>query len=506
MILGRETPDVNDHYVFHHVRASPAPSPRAPPTPKCVPKIKMSSPDESSPAQARAPDPERPPRFQPRQELGKGQFGTTYLVSHKVTKREAACKAIAKRKLVSAEDIEDVRREISILHHLGDHPNVVELIEAYEGSKHIYIVMELCEGGELFDRIVARGHYSEKDAATIFRTMMRTVAHCHNLGVIHRDLKPENFVLKTKKPDAAIKAIDFGLSTYFEPQQHFHDIVGSAYYVAPEVLKRNYSSEADIWSAGVILYILLAGVPPFWAQSEQAIFDEVLKGKYDLRSDPWDKISEGAKDVVRKMLVSDPKQRATAQEVLNHPWVREDGDASDVQLEDVVLSRMRKFACMNKFKKMGMLAVAKTLSKEEIAGMKEVFQAFDTDRSGTVTISELMDGLRKKGVEKAASEVAELVKSMDMDGNGALDYEEFIAATLSTAKMENEDNLARAFAYFDKDNSGYISRSEVQKVITDFGLDHEFGDVNDFMEAADTNKDGKIDYDEFLAVMTAAGG
>ena len=137
--------------------------------------------------------------------------------------------------------------------------------------------------------------------------------------------------------------------------------------------------------------------------------------------------------------------------------------------------------------------------------MKEVFQAFDTDRSGTVTISELMDGLRKKGVEKAASEVAELVKSMDMDGNGELDYEEFIAATLSTAKMENEDNLARAFAYFDKDNSGYISRSEVQKVITDFGLDHEFGDVNDFMAAADTNKDGKIDYDEFLAVMTASG-
>ena len=465
----------------------------------------MFSPDQSSPAPARAPDPERPPRFQSRQELGKGQFGTTYLVSHKVTKREAACKAIAKRKLVSAEDVEDVRREISILHHLGDHPNVVELIDAYEGSKHIYIVMELCEGGELFDRIVARGHYSEKDAATIFRTMMRTVAHCHNLGVIHRDLKPENFVLKTKEPDAAIKAIDFGLSTYFEPQQHFHDIVGSAYYVAPEVLKRNYSNEADVWSAGVILYILLAGVPPFWAQSEQAIFDEVLKGKYDLRSDPWDKISEGAKDVVRKMLVSDPKQRATAQEVLNHPWVREDGDASDEPLEDVVLSRMRKFAEMNKFKKMGMLAVAKTLSKEEIAGMKEVFQAFDTDRSGTVTISELMDGLRKKGVEKAASEVAELVKSMDMDGNGELDYEEFIAATLSTAKMENEDNLARAFAYFDKDNSGYISRSEVQKVITDFGLDHEFGDVNDFMAAADTNKDGKIDYDEFLAVMTASG-
>ena len=407
---------------------------------------------------------------------------------------------------MSAEDVEDVRREISILHHLGDHPNVVELIDAYEGSKHIYIVMELCKGGELFDRIVAKSHYSEKEAASTFRTMMRTVAHCHNLGVIHRDLKPENFVLKTTADDSPIKAIDFGLSTYFEPAQHFHDIVGSAYYVAPEVLRRNYSNEADIWSAGVILYILLAGVPPFWAQSEQAIFDEVLKGKYDLKSDPWGKISEGAKDVVRKMLVSNPKDRATAQEILNHPWVREDGDASDEQLEDVVLSRMRKFAAMNKFKKMGMLAVAKTLSKEEIAGMKEIFQAFDTDKSGTVTISELMDGLRKKGVDKAASDVADLVNNMDMDGNGELDYEEFIAATLSTAKMENDDNLARAFAYFDKDNSGYISREEVVKVIADFGLDGELeADVNEFMEAADTNKDGKIDYDEFLAVMTASG-
>ena len=405
---------------------------------------------------------------------------------------------------MSAEDVEDVLREISILHHLGDHPNVVELIDAYEGSKHIYIVMELCKGGELFDRIVAKSHYSEKEAASTFRTMMRTVAHCHNLGVIHRDLKPENFVLKTTADDSPIKAIDFGLSTYFEPAQHFHDIVGSAYYVAPEVLRRNYSNEADIWSAVVILYILLAGVPPFWAQSEQAIFDEVLKGKYDLKSDPWGKISEGAKDVVRKMLVSNPKDRATAQEILNHPWVREDGDASDEQLEDVVLSRMRKFAAMNKFKKMGMLAVAKTLSKEEIAGMKEIFQAFDTDKSGTVTISELMDGLRKKGVDKAASDVADLVNNMDMDGNGELDYEEFIAATLSTAKMENDDNLARAFAYFDKDNSGYISREEVVKVIADFGLDGEFGDVNEFMEAADTNKDGKIDYDEFLVLMTAS--
>ena len=170
-------------------------------------------------------------------------------MTNKQTGATAACKAISKWKLVSKEDIEDVRREVSILHHLSGHPNIVGLIDAYEGTKHVYIVMDYCSGGELFDRIVARGHYSERDAAECFRVMMRTLAHCHGLGVIHRDLKPENFVLKTKAENSPIAAIDFGLSSYFEPGQKLHDIVGSAYYVAPEVINRNYSAEADIWSA-----------------------------------------------------------------------------------------------------------------------------------------------------------------------------------------------------------------------------------------------------------------
>mmetsp|Transcript_36164 Transcript_36164/g.89103 ORF Transcript_36164/g.89103 Transcript_36164/m.89103 type:complete len:526 (-) Transcript_36164:476-2053(-) len=458
-VLGRDTEDVNDHYTFH-------------------------------------------------EELGKGQFGTTYLVTHKKTGERAACKAIAKRKLQSKDDIEDVRREVSILHHLNGHPNIVGLKAAYEGSKHVYIVMDLCTGGELFDRIVERGHYSEKDAAGIFRTMMRTISHCHNLGVIHRDLKPENFVLVTKADDAPINAIDFGLSTFFEPDQQFHDIVGSAYYVAPEVLRRQYSHEADIWSAGVILYILLSGVPPFWAQSENGIFEAVLKGKYDLKSDPWDKISEGAKDVIRKMLHPKPKERIKASEVLNHPWVREDGDAGDQKLDNIVLSRMKNFANINKFKKMGLMAIAKTLTAEEIMGLKELFHSFDTDNSGTITIDELKVGLEKKGAKTASDELVHLMKSIDMDGSGELDYEEFVAAMLSMTKLTNEDNIARAFAYFDADGSGYITLSELRAVMKDFQMKGGLGgvvtdkDVDEFMKAADKDNDGRIDYDEFLAMMT----
>lgn len=423
-------------------------------------------------------------------------------MTHKRTGEQAACKAIAKRKLQQKDDIDDVRREISILHHLNGHPNVVCLADAYEGSKHVYIVMEMCSGGELFDRIVERGHYSEKDAATIFRTMMQTVAHCHNLGVIHRDLKPENFVLKTKAQDADIKAIDFGLSTYFEPDQTFSDIVGSAYYVAPEVLSRKYSLECDVWSAGVILYILLSGVPPFWAQSEPGIFQAVTKGTYDLTSDPWNKISSGAKDVIKKMLVSNPKRRITAAQVLNHPWVREDGDASNANLDNVVLTRMKNFSNVNKFKKMGLMAMAKTLTTEEITGLREMFISFDTDNSGTITINELQKGLAKKGAGATSSEINELMKSMDVDGSGELDYEEFIAATLSISKLNNQDNIARAFAYFDKDSSGYITVDELRAVMKDFQMSKGMT-VDEFLREVDTDNDGRVDYDEFLAMMTS---
>jgi len=364
--------------------------------------------------------------------------------------------------------------------------------------------MELCTGGELFDRIVEKGHYSEKDAAYVFRTMMRTIAHCHNLGVIHRDLKPENFVLKTKAEDAPIKAIDFGLSTFFEPGQNFHDIVGSAYYVAPEVLRRQYSHESDIWSAGVILYILLSGVPPFWAQTENGIFDAVLKGKYDLKSDPWPKISDGAKDIIKKMLNPKPGERIKATEVLNHPWVREDGDAVDAKLDNIVLSRMKNFAGITKFKKMGLLAMAKTLSAEEIMGLKEMFKTFDTDKSGTITIEELSKGLQKKGANATMEELRKLMESIDVDGSGELDYEEFIAATLSMTKLTSDDNIAKAFAYFDKDNSGYITSSELEAAIKEMpGMENI--KVEDLIREVDKDSDGKVNYEEFVVMMTGKG-
>eukprot|EP00249_Psilotum_nudum_P010092 c22328_g1_i1 orf=1-852(-) len=169
--------------------------------------------------------------------LGQGQFGTTYLCIEKSTGKEYACKSISKRKLISQEDVDDVQREIHIMYHVSEHPNIVTIKGAYEDSMSVHLVMELCEGGELFDRIIQRGHYTERKAADLIRTIVGVVQACHSLGVMHRDLKPENFLFSNKNEDSPLKTIDFGLSVFFKPGELFHDVVGSPYYVAPEVLR-----------------------------------------------------------------------------------------------------------------------------------------------------------------------------------------------------------------------------------------------------------------------------
>lgn len=433
-------------------------------------------------------------------ELGRGQFGVTYLVTHKVTGEQFACKSIAKRKLLNKDDVEDVRREVQIMHHLTGHRNVVELKGAFEDRNSVNLVMELCAGGELFDRIIAKGHYSERAAAALCRQIVTVVHYCHSMGVMHRDLKPENFLFLSTDENSPLKATDFGLSIFFKPGDSFRDLVGSAYYVAPEVLRRNYGAEADIFSAGVILYILLSGVPPFWGENEQGIFDAILRGHLDFSSDPWPSISSSAKDLVKKMLREDPKERLSAAEVLNHPWMREDGDASDKPLDIAVLSRMKQFRAMNKLKKVALKVIAENLSEEEIIGLKEMFKSMDTDNSGTITFEELKAGLPKLGTKLSESEVRQLMEAADVDGNGTIDYIEFITATMHMNRMEREDHLYKAFEYFDKDKSGYITMEELEHALKEYNMDDE-KTIKEIIAEVDTDRDGRINYDEFAAMM-----
>ncbi|KAL4318711.1 hypothetical protein GQ457_18G005210 [Hibiscus cannabinus] len=433
-------------------------------------------------------------------ELGRGQFGVTHLCTHKTTKEQFACKTIAKRKLSNKEDMEDVKREVQIMHHLTGQPNIVELKGAYEDKRSVHLVMELCAGGELFDRIIAEGHYTERAAASLLRTIVQIVHTCHSMGVIHRDLKPENFLLLSKEEDSPLKATDFGLSAFYKPGEEFKDIVGSAYYIAPEVLKRKYGPEADIWSIGVMLYILLSGSPPFWAESENGIFNSILRGHIDFSSDPWPEISTQAKDVVSKMLNSDPKKRLTASQVLSHPWIKEDGEAPDTPLDNAVLNRLKQFKAMNNFKKVALRVIAGCLSEEEIMGLKEMFKGMDTDNSGTITLEELKQGLAKQGTKLTEFEVQQLMEAADADGNGTIDYDEFITATMHMNRMDREDHLYHAFQHFDQDNSGYITIEELDQALHEYGI-HDARDIREIISKVDTDHDGRINYDEFVTMM-----
>ncbi|CAH2072896.1 unnamed protein product [Thlaspi arvense] len=409
-------------------------------------------------------------------EVGRGEFGITYLCTDIKTGEKYACKSISKKKLRTAVDIEDVRREVEIMKHMPKHPNIVSLKDSFEDDDSVHIVMELCEGGELFDRIVARGHYTERAAAAVMKTIIEVVQICHKQGVMHRDLKPENFLFANKKEASPLKAIDFGLSVFFKPGEQFNEIVGSPYYMAPEVLRRNYGPEIDVWSAGVILYILLCGVPPFWAETEQGVAQAIIRSVIDFKRDPWPRVSDSAKDLVRKMLEPDPRKRLSAAEVL----AQETSSSSIVSV------------------------IAEHLSVEEAAGIKEAFEMMDVNKRGKINLEELKYGLQKAGQQIADADLQILMEATDVDGDGTLNYGEFVAVSVHLKKMANDEHLHKAFNFFDQNQSGYIEIEELREALND-ELDDTSSEevIAAIMQDVDTDKDGRISYEEFVAMMKA---
>lgn len=431
-------------------------------------------------------------------QIGKGAFGVVRTATKRVNGDVLAVKSISKAKLVCKEDVKDVQAEVAIMNLVAGHPYVVTLKSTHEDKEHVHIVMELCAGGELFDSIVEAGSFTEKKAALIFRKMVEVVNHCHELGVMHRDLKPENFLLTSKGPEGELKLTDFGLGVFFKPGERFRDLVGSPYYVAPEVLRKNYSHEADMWSLGVILYILLSGLPPFWGDTEDQIFKMVLKGNLDFKTEPWPKLSEAAKDCVRRLLDQDVPKRATAAQILKHDWLVKEGVALDIALDSVVLKRLKQFAQMNKLKKACLMVIGQHLTPDEIAGLKELFKSIDADSSGTITVEEMRKALAQWGHKINEVELQSLMAIADVDGDGLIDYNEFVAATMHLSKLEKEELLQQAFKQIDKDGSGTISVVELESELKRFGI---YDDARELLASADTNGDGMIDYLEFCSLL-----
>eukprot|EP00573_Skeletonema_grethae_P002899 CAMPEP_0201691774 /NCGR_PEP_ID=MMETSP0578-20130828/4843_1 /ASSEMBLY_ACC=CAM_ASM_000663 /TAXON_ID=267565 /ORGANISM="Skeletonema grethea, Strain CCMP 1804" /LENGTH=375 /DNA_ID=CAMNT_0048177035 /DNA_START=52 /DNA_END=1179 /DNA_ORIENTATION=- len=255
--------------------------------------------------------------------LGTGHYGTVRECLHRTTGQSHAVKSIEKAKI---QRLDHLRREVDLLASV-DHSAVMRLVNVYEDMNYVHIVTEKCSGGELFDRIIDRtsdqGCFDEQSAARIIKSLLEAVAYLHANGIVHRDIKPENILFETSDEDSPIKLIDFGLSRRHVPgvEPNLSNPVGTAYYMAPELLKCNYSTPTDIWSTGIIAYILLCGYPPFNGDDDREIFDAVSKGHFDFPSSGWRNKSPLCMDFVRSLLRRDPRKRCTAQEALMHPWI-----------------------------------------------------------------------------------------------------------------------------------------------------------------------------------------
>lgn len=234
-----------------------------------------------------------------------------------------------------------------------DHPNIIKLYDMYSNSTKLYLIMELVNGGELFDRIVDKGSYTEQDAAQLISKICMAVKYLHSKDIVHRDLKPENLLYASADDDAEIKLADFGLSAVAKGNDTLRTACGTPGYVAPEVLRnKGYSKAVDMWSVGVITYILLCGFPPFYEENTAKLFETIMSASYDFPSPYWDDISEDAKNLIRRLLVVNPAERLTAEQVLQDNWIK---TASSTRKLTNTLDIMKKFNARRKFK-MGIIA------------------------------------------------------------------------------------------------------------------------------------------------------
>ncbi|GAU43631.1 hypothetical protein TSUD_24000 [Trifolium subterraneum] len=344
---------------------------------------------------------------------------------------------------------------------------------------------------------------------------------CHKHGVMHRNLKLENFLFADKTETGPLKVADFHLSIFFQPGERLNQLVGNSYYMAPEVLKRNYGPEIDIWSAGVILYFLLCGFPPFWAETEKGTSQAIIDYVVDFKRDPWPHVSVNAKDLVKKMLDPDPKRRLTAQEVLDHPWLtkhvkekfnnakdivmnmltahdvlghpwlQNPNTAPNVSLGETVRRKLLQFSVMNQLTKTTSRVIAEHLYDEE-------FWVMDPTINGYVNHDEVRRRLYMLGQQNPDVDVQRLVDTFDGDRDGDyLDYGRFLDISVPLRKSSHEEHVDNAFKFFDKKQSGYIELDELFKALAETKSDTMSEKViYAIMQDVATNKDGRISYEE----------
>jgi calcium-dependent protein kinase len=379
----------------------------------------------------------------------------------------------------------------------------VKLFEVFRDAKRIYLVMEMCTGGELFDRIVEEaekhdeGHaFDERGAANYMQQILGAMRYLHENNYVHRDIKPENFLLANKERDAEIKVIDFGLAKKFikGTDALMKTKAGTPYYVAPQVLQGKYDEKCDIWSCGVIAYILLCGYPPFYGDADDEILRRVKKGAFDFPSPDWDDISKSGKAIIKEMLTKDPEKRPSAAGLLDHSWLKKNADEPKGTVPKSLGKNLKTFTGGSKLKKVALTVIASQIKESEIQELKSAFALLDKNKDGTLTIAEMGEAFKKLGIDGDQ----ESLKKLDTDGSGNIDYTEFIAAALDKSKYMQEEVLWTAFRTFDDDGDGTITKAELNQLLGGKLKDDEF---TKFIQENDLDGDGVITFDEFQAMM-----
>eukprot|EP00931_Biecheleriopsis_adriatica_P119534 TRINITY_DN94763_c0_g1_i1.p1 TRINITY_DN94763_c0_g1~~TRINITY_DN94763_c0_g1_i1.p1 ORF type:complete len:541 (+),score=116.90 TRINITY_DN94763_c0_g1_i1:29-1624(+) len=402
-----------------------------------------------------------------RRPIGRGGYGSVNRAVCEATEQMRAVKSVLKSKV---GDLPELLREMEVI-KMMDHPNIEKVFGAFQDDRCLYLVLEFLEGGTLGDRLQAATRFTESQTAVIMAQVLSAVSYIHDKGFVHRDIKPDNFMFQSTAnlEQNTLKLIDFGLSRYLPDSKHLESVVGSAAYVAPEVLNKQSGKASDLWSCGTIMYLLINGTPPFSGMNDNQILQKAKKGEYRLSGRIWEPVSMEAKELIRKLLHLEPTSRCTAEEALSSEWLashRRLGKFGKDCMPQDMLGNFRSFSKGSHLKKAALVAVAHTLSKDEVDQLQASFLALDKNGDGILSIEEIRDAFYDLDCE-GSRDLEQIIAGIDVNRDGEISYTEFLAAAMDQNLAEREDHCRRAFNAFDLDGSGTIDPQEFQIVLDD---------------------------------------
>ena len=352
--------------------------------------------------------------------------------------------------------------------------------------------MELCSGGDLY----SREPYTEAASAKIVGKLLSAISYMHSRNITHRDLKFENIMFENKSEEAEIKVIDFGLSKKYSPGSHLMEGVGTIYTMAPQVLQGMYTSKADLWSVGVIAYMLLSSEMPFRGKKRRHVIDKIMRCSYSFGGERWGGVSDEAKEFVSNLIVMDPSKRWDADQALRSAWLSKEFDDAKIRPSDEfmggVAGSLKNYGTYGKLQKMALMVVAHQSTTEEITQLRKAFDSYDTANNGIISFDEFKKSLM--GAKLDEKQLENIFSGVDVDESGQIHYLEFLAATLEAQGKIEDDRLAEAFDRLDCDDSGSITKSNLREML---GTEYTPEKAEEMMREADLDKNGKISWDEF---------